>query len=162
MSNQVANQLISALSNRARVDSELLLATLIYVEMSQGRPPCGINPPLEELLQSEAFSQDALEEIRRLLIQLLVEDPPLELQISAVRVLQEFHDPKLVSLLSVLLDRHLRSLLKHNAAVSQLLFALADCGAPVGGISRGIGTVELNIELARKHLSDELGLQYPN
>ena len=161
MSHQVANHLIAHLSNRARIDSDLLLEALLYVEASNGREPSGVDPQLEELLSEEKFTPEISKEIKRLLVNVLVEEHSTELVVSAARVLQEFRDQKIAPILTVLLDRHLRLLLEHNRAVSQLLFALADCGAPVGGVSRGIGTVELNIEIARRHLCTELGLVYP-
>ena len=161
MSDQVAQYLLRSFADQSRVSADVLLAAHFYAEKSQGMPATGVNEDLEKLLAEEEFSDDVSQQIRQAVIGFAVKTENVDLFAAAVGVLRIFRDPKAVSLLTAWLDGHLRQMLLHNRALSQLLHALQDSGAPIPfRQSSGIDGVESNIDTARKYLVETLGIQY--
>lgn len=162
MSRKVSSYLISELRSHSSVDSEVLLTALFYVESSRGRFPGPELSGVDELLREEEFSEDALFEVKQALIALATKPDLHPKQFaSCIRVLREFADPKLVPLLSTWLDAHLRKVMAHSVAVSELLYALTQSGAAVPHRqSSGTDTVELNIQTAKDYLGEFMGIRY--
>jgi hypothetical protein len=161
MSKQIANYLVSVLSDPARISDEDLVTTLLYIEASRGQKSGGFDAEFSKQLDAEEFSPATTQEIKNLLVSLGSENPFGSTFTSVVRCLQAFGDPQLIPLLTSWLDLNLGQLLQYNRSLSQLLFALTDSGAPVPHrVSSGVTSVELNIATARQYLLSQLGVQY--
>ncbi|UXI68157.1 hypothetical protein [Tahibacter amnicola] len=163
MSKLALAHLIAGLQAGGSVSDDLLLEAVTYSECSQGRRPDCAGPAFAELLVDETITAEDLTAVKQVLVDIVVTGRCQTRQMSAIAfALSKFGDKRLVPLLTIWLDRHLRLLLEHNGAVSQLLYALEDLGAAVPPrSSSGITSTEQNLETARRYLGETLGFTYP-
>ena len=162
MARNVIHYLCSELVDHSRVDSEVLLTAGFYLETWKHGSTAGPDEELAKLLAEEEFDSETVNSLKQLLVAFTSETESLPLFQQAIGVLRLFDDPNLVPLFVGWLEKQVRGVLRHNAAMYQLLQALDEAGEGIfSGSSRSLDSCDANLEDARNYLRKKLGLEFP-
>ncbi|UXI67744.1 hypothetical protein [Tahibacter amnicola] len=160
MPSVIYDELMASLAGEGPVSDQALRLAVAYIEHARrGSLELAEIFGLGEAMACETITEDTLNDVRCAMVRLVECGLCTTAQVpTVVYALTRLADPRLVPLLTAWLGEHLRELLVHHRAVSQLLFGLTGLGAPVPfRPSAGVSTVELNIETATKYLEAATG-----